>query len=75
MSHIKKDKPPRIGHDWTKARKVNVPIMIEDLMVKELPSSLEDDEIRKPSVRTDPTNEDSTHVKQKSASWIIRKTL
>ena len=34
-------------------------------MVKELPLSLEDGEILKLPVRTDPTNEDSTHVKQK----------
>ena len=34
-------------------------------MVKELPLSLEDGEMRKLSVRIDPTNEDSTCVKQK----------
>ena len=34
-------------------------------MVKELPMSLDDGDMRKLSVRTDPTNEDSTCVKQK----------
>ena len=34
-------------------------------MVKELPLSLEYGDMRKLSVRTDPTNEDPTRVKQK----------
>ena len=42
-------------------------------MGKELPLSLEDGDMRKLSVCTDPSNEDSTHVKQKSAFWIIQK--
>ena len=39
---------------------------MEDLIVKELPLSLDDSDMRKLSVRTDPTNEDSTRVKQKN---------
>ena len=35
-------------------------------MVKEPPSSLEDGDMCELSVRTDPTNEDSTRVKQKT---------
>ena len=35
-------------------------------MVKELPLSLEDGEMRELSVCTDPTNEDSTRVKRKT---------
>ena len=38
---------------------------LQDLMVKELTLSLEDNDIRKLSVRTDPTNEDLTRVMQK----------
>ena len=38
---------------------------MEDLMVKELPLSLEDSDMRELSVHTDPTNEDSTRIKQK----------
>ena len=34
-------------------------------MVKELPLSLEEGDIHKLSVLTDPTNEDSTRIKQK----------
>ena len=36
-------------------------------MVKWMPSSLEDSDTRELSVRTDPTNEDSTCVKQKNS--------
>ena len=35
-------------------------------MVKELPLSIEDGDMRELSVRTDPTNEDSTPIKQKT---------
>ena len=65
MTHSKKYKSTRVNHDWTKARKVNAPISLEDLMVKELPSSLEGGDIRELSVPTDPTNEDSTRIKRK----------
>ena len=34
-------------------------------MVKEIPVSLDDGDMHKLSVQTDPTNEDSTRVKQK----------
>ena len=39
---------------------------MENFMVKELPVSLDYGDMRKLSVRTDPTNEDSTRVKQKN---------
>ena len=65
MTCSKKYNPPRVDRYWTKSRKVNAPISLEYLMVKELPSSLEDGDILKLSVRTDPTNEDSTCVKRK----------
>ena len=40
--------------------------MMENFMVKELPVSLDYGDMRKLSVWTDPTNEDSTRVKQKN---------
>ena len=48
-----------------KARTVNAPISLEDLIVKELPLPLEGDGISELSVRMDPTNKDSTHVERK----------
>ena len=42
MALRKKDKYPRANRDTTKTRKVNAPIILEDSMVKELPSSLDD---------------------------------
>ena len=65
MARSEKDKSPRIDRDWTQERMVNVPITHEDLMVKELPSSLEYGDMCELPVRTDPTNEDSNRVKQK----------
>ena len=65
MACSKKDKSTRVNHYWTKSRKVNAPISLGDLMVKELSSSLEDGEIREMSVLTYSTNEDSTRIKQK----------
>ena len=63
-----KDKSP---HEKTvvgrKKRNVNAPIIIEDLMVKELHLSLDDGDMRNLSVCTDPTDEDSTYIK-----WKIR---
>ena len=46
MAHSEKDKSTRVDPDWTKAIKVNATISIEYLMVKELTSSLEDDDMR-----------------------------
>ena len=60
MASSKKDKSPQIDSDWKKSRKINEPISLEYLMIKELPSSLEDGDMRKLSVLTDPTNEDLT---------------
>ena len=48
-----------------KQEEVNAPISLKDLMVKELNSPLEDSDMHKLAVRTDPYNEDSTRVKQK----------
>ena len=58
MARIKKDKFTRIKRDWTKARKLNAPTSLKDLMVRELPLSLYDSDIRELSVLTDPNNED-----------------
>ena len=65
MARSEKDKSTRVNSDWTKAREVNEPISIKYLMVKELPSSLEDGDISKLSVLIDMTNEDSTPIKRK----------
>ena len=43
-------------------------------MVKELTSLLEDGDIHEMAVLTDPTNEDSTCIKRKSAFRIIRES-
>ena len=65
MEYSDKDNSTWVNHDWTQARKANAPISLEDLMVKELPLSLEDGDMRKLSVRTDPSNDDSTCIKWK----------
>ena len=65
MTSSGREKNPRNDRVWTKPRKVNSPIILEDLMVKELPMSLEYSNMRKFSVRTEPTNEESTCLKQK----------
>ena len=66
MACSEKDNSPRIDCGWKKARKVNAPISLKELIVKELPLSLEDGDMHKLSVRIYPTNEDSTRVKQNS---------
>ena len=65
MTRRKKENSPLVDRYWTKARKLNAPIILEYFMVKELPSSLEGDDMRELSVCTDPTNENSTRVKRK----------
>ena len=65
MAHSEKEKSLRIDCGWTKARKLSAPISLEDLMVKELPLTLEDSDMRKLSAHTDPTNEDSTRINPK----------
>ena len=65
MASSEKYKSPRVNCDWKKTRKVNAPISIKDLMVNELPQSINDRNMRKLSLHTDPSNEDSTRVKQK----------
>ena len=64
MARGEKDKSTWVNHDWTKAGKVTAPISLEDLIVKEVPSSLDGD-ICELLVLTDPANEDSTCIKQK----------
>ena len=65
MARSEKDKYLRVNCDWTKARKVNSPISLDEFMVNELSLSLEGGDMRKLSVRTDPSNEYSTRFKQK----------
>ena len=65
MARIEKDSSTQVNRDWTKARKVNARISIEDLMIKELPFSLEVGKINELSVLTVPANEDSTRIKRK----------
>ena len=74
MERGKQIKPTRVNCDWTKARKVTAPISLEDLMEKDVQSSLEDGAIRELSVLADPENEDSTCISERSAFWIILKT-
>ena len=66
MPRHEREKSPQNNRGWTKERKVNAPIIIEELMVKELPLSLDNSGMRKLSVHTDPANEDSTHIKKNS---------
>ena len=75
MARSEKEKSPWIDRDWTKVRKVNATIIMEDLIAKKLTLYLKNGDRRKLSVRTDATNENSTRVKQKSAFWTIRKTF
>ena len=63
MVRSDKDKSTRVNCDWKKLRKVNAPIILEDLMVNELPPSIEDGDIRELEVPADPTNDNSTHIK------------
>ena len=65
MSRSEKYKSPRVNPDWKISRNVNAPISLEEIIAKELTSSLEDGDMCGLSVRTDPSNEDSTRVKQK----------
>ena len=65
MTRSGKDKPPRVNRDWKKSKKVNEPISLEDLMVKELTLSLDYRKMRELSVRVDPYNENSACVKRK----------
>ena len=58
MAHSIKDTSSQVNYDRTKARKVNAPKIIEELMVQELPLSLEGRDMRELSVRTYPSNED-----------------
>ena len=66
MARSNKDKFTQVNCEWNKARKENASIILDNLMVKELPSSIEDSDIRELSVITDPANEDSTCIKRKT---------
>ena len=65
MARTEKENYPQIDRGWKKARTLNAHISLEDLMVNELPLSLEECDMRELSVHTDPTNEDLTRVKRK----------
>ena len=58
-------KYPQIDRSWAKSRKVNATVSLENLMVNQLPISLEDSYMRKLEVRTDLTNGDLTRIKRK----------
>ena len=65
MPRHEKENSPQNDRGWKKARTVNAPIRMKDLMVKEMTLSLDDGYMRKLSICTDPTNVDSTRVKLK----------
>ena len=66
MARGEQGKSTRLNRDWTKTRKgITAPISLEDLMEKEVQSSLQDGAIRELSVLSDPSNEDSTSIKRK----------
>ena len=65
MACSERNKSTQVNRDWKKSRKVNAPIILEDLIVKEILSSLEDGDIHKLSVLIDLTNEDSNCIKRK----------
>ena len=55
MARGEQGKSTRLNRDWTKARKyIDVPISLEDLMEKEVQSSLQDGAIHELSVLADP---------------------
>ena len=59
-------KSTQLNRDWTKARKgITAPISIKDLMEKEVQLPLQDSAIHELWVLTDPSYEDSTHIKRK----------
>ena len=64
MARGKQVKSTQINRDWTKERKVTSPISLENLTGKGVQLSLEDGAIFELSVLNDPTNEDSTRIKQ-----------
>ena len=66
MERGEQGKSTRLNCDWTKARKgITVPISLEELLEREVQSSLQDGAIRELSVLADPSNEDSTRIKRK----------
>ena len=66
MARSEQGKSTRLNHDCTKKMLgIPAPISLEDLMEKEMQSSTQDGAIRELSVLADPTNEQSTKIKQK----------
>ena len=65
MARGEQVKSTQVNCDCTKARKVTATISLEDLMEKEVQSSLEDRAMRELSVLADPANEDLTKIKRK----------
>ena len=65
MARGEQGKSTRLNRDWTKKRSgIAAPINLEDLMEKEVQSSLKDVAIRELSVLADPANEHLTKIKQ-----------
>ena len=75
MAHGEQVKFTRVNRYWTKARKVTAPISLEDLLEKEVQSSIEDRNIRVLSVLADPANEDSTCIKRNIRIFGDHKNL
>ena len=66
MARSEQGKSAQLSCDWTKKRSGTLsPISLEDLMEKEVQSSTQDGAICELSVLADPTNEQSTKIKQK----------
>ena len=66
MARSEQGKYTRLNCDWTKkSSSINAPFSLEDLMEKEVQFSTQDGAIREFSVLNDPTNEQSTNIKQK----------
>ena len=66
MARSEQGKSTQLNCDGPKAGKcIAAPISLEDLMEKEVQSSLQNGDIRELSVLADPENEDSTKIKRK----------
>ena len=66
MARVEQGKFTRLNRDWTKKRSgIAAPISLEDLMEKEMQSSLQEGAIRELSVLSGPSNEYSTNIKWK----------
>ena len=66
MARGEQGKSTRLNRDWTKKRSgIAAPISLEDLMEKEVQSSLQDSAIFNLSVLAEPANKHSTKIKRK----------